>query len=154
MNHLKHWVELLPTDYVTFLIDCHHSHVVHFGKQRLVSGTQWSSMVHYGKQRLVGGTQWSSMVHYGKKWSSRDQWFSMDHYGNQQPGMVPRGSVKWLILVCLHLVLSDHSCSTPQPSEVEIMTNPWSSLTNSHGVVLYFCQPDPEAMWRLRGTYR
>jgi hypothetical protein len=75
MTDLKYWVELLPTDYITFLVDCHQSHVVSFGKQRL-------------------------------------------------------------------------------PSEVEIMSSPWSALTGCHGVVLYFCQPDPEAMWRLRGTFR
>ena len=34
------------------------------------------------------------------------------------------------------------------------MTSPWSALTGSPGVVLFFCQPDTEAMWRLRGTYR
>ncbi len=29
---LCHWVEQLPTEYITFLIDCHLSHVVRFGK--------------------------------------------------------------------------------------------------------------------------
>ena len=35
---LHHWVELLPTDYVTFLIDCHQSHVVAYGKLKQVGG--------------------------------------------------------------------------------------------------------------------
>ncbi len=36
---LCHWVEQLPTEYITFLIDCHLSHVVRFGKNEEVCVT-------------------------------------------------------------------------------------------------------------------
>ena len=61
MNQLKYWVELLPTDNITFLVDCHHSHVVSYGKQRLVSGLQWYTVVH-------NGLQWYTVVQSGLWW--------------------------------------------------------------------------------------
>ena len=103
-------MELLPTDYVTFLIDCHHSHVVSYGKQRLVSGPLWSTVVptkhdHYispivvlivtslqenstlysiQASSLVFLVQfWSYLVHFGMVWPFFGTvWYGLVHFGS------------------------------------------------------------------------
>ena len=97
MSDLKLWVELLPTDYVTFLIDCHHSHVVSYGKQRLVSGPLWSLpnrplhltycyiitrkryFVYSSKQF---GLIWSILVWFDRFWYSGMVWSYLVHFGS------------------------------------------------------------------------
>ena len=175
---LRHWVEFLPTPYVTFLIDTHQSHIAAFGKQKQVTNYWCSNFFLFVKQMLI-----NCSFNFVADWSWDYAW-SLEKADKQ---LLKVSTIVWGLQyqITHFFLLSLTSPSSPLfltavlfPSLVlpcpfflpsppllflflllllllflpPLHPPPHLSLSfPSSSVVLYFVRPDEKAFWKQRG---